>query len=807
MRRSLSSAAPGLAAVLTVALAPLAAASAQEVGSPEARSLDRSVRTRPAPESREVWPASGWLPTPDPAAAGWSAEGLARARRFADSVGTAAYMVVEGGRVVDTYGDVTRRFRAHSVRKSLLSLLYGIAADRGDVDLDATLAELGIDDYAELTEGERRATLRQLLQSRSGVYLPAAYENEAVDEVRPERGSHEPGTHWFYSNWDFNTSGTIYQLLTGRNLFAAFRDEVARPLDMEDFRLDALEWRYDTRSWHPAYLFRMSSRDLARVGLLYLRGGRWRDRRIVSRAWVDTTTAYRSKVAYPDGSPLPGGGYGWMWWTPRPPAAPESFGSGVFEASGTGQQVLYVLPDHDLVFVHRTDTDLLSSEYRSVSHPTVVAILELVLEAKREAAGAAATGPAGGGGPGRGGEPGSATARPERHADHSQDAAGAPAVSRLPTPSATELPDSVVALPNPKGPYQVGTTTRALRLDEAEELTDDPDDRREVVVQLFYPARRAADKAPAAYLPNLEAMRRGLREHGFPPFRELSDRLSIYERVQTAAWPEEPVLSGEGPLPVLLFSPGGNVSRHWYTGLVQELASQGYVVALMSHAHSGLDVFPGAGFLASHIHWHPGSEVPEEERAARDRRLTERLAADARATLDFLEELQAGEATPAAEASLGFRGALDLEHVGIVGHSRGGGTVTRACATDPRFRACAVLDNIGSDPEIELGLAAPQLAIRAPWSEARAARLGRFLDANRADAFEVVLAGATHMSFTDLPLVDPVAHPPGDLSHAEAHRRVSTLVRAFFDHYLRDRDRAFRAALAGLGEAGEVREF
>ncbi|MFW6206876.1 MAG: serine hydrolase domain-containing protein [Gemmatimonadota bacterium] len=383
-------------------------------------------------ESQETWPDPGWTQITDLEGAGWSPDGLAEARSLADSLGTAAYLVVEDGRIVDSYGDVTYRYRTHSVRKSLLSALYGVAAGQGPLPLDATLAELGIDDYAELSDSEHRATLRHLLQSRSGVYLPAAYENEAYDEVRPARGSHGTGDHWFYSNWDFNAAGTAYQLVTGNDIFTAFRDELADPLEMDDYDLDDTEWRYETRSWHPAYLFRMSSRDLARLGLLYLREGRWKDRQIVPGEWVRRTTAPVSEATYPDGRPLPGACYGWMWWVPCPesPEAQAPFGAGMFEAVGTGEQVLSVLPAHELVFVHRTDTDLPSSEFRSVSHSEVESILGRILEAKRAPI------------------VGQWDSEPRvRHRD---------------TPSAPDRPDSALVLPNPEGPYQVGTATREL---------------------------------------------------------------------------------------------------------------------------------------------------------------------------------------------------------------------------------------------------------------------------------------------------------------------------------------------------------
>ncbi|MFW6206476.1 MAG: hypothetical protein ACOC5J_00915, partial [Gemmatimonadota bacterium] len=195
------------------------------------------------------------------------------------------------------------------------------------------------------------------------------------------------------------------------------------------------------------------------------------------------------------------------------------------------------------------------------------------------------------------------------------------------------------------------------------------------------------------------------------------------------------------------------------------------------------------------------SDVSEEEQTARDDELSDRLAGDARVTLDYLERLAA------TDTILGFRSALDLERVGILGHSRGGSTVTRGCATDRRLRACAVLDNIGSAPETDTGLQKPQLAVRASWSEERESRLARFLSVNPRPAFDVEVAGATHMSFTDAPLVDPESHPPGELEPGTAHRTVSRVLLGFLDEYLRGEEGGFRRSVIELGPAVEMREF
>jgi CubicO group peptidase (beta-lactamase class C family) len=125
---------------------------------------------------------------------------------------------------------------------------------------------------------------------------------------RPFRGSHAPGTHWYYNNWDFNVLGTIYKTFTGRTVFEGLNEELARPLGFEDFRPDRdteniFEWASD----HPAYVMRLSARDLARVGLLMARSGHWEERQVVSTRWVAESTASYSNAS-------PGVGYGYLWW-------------------------------------------------------------------------------------------------------------------------------------------------------------------------------------------------------------------------------------------------------------------------------------------------------------------------------------------------------------------------------------------------------------------------------------------------------------------------------------------------------------
>jgi CubicO group peptidase (beta-lactamase class C family) len=289
-------------------------------------------------------PGATWKIATPPEDSGWSSEKLEAAKRFAEQLGSDAVVIVDDGVAVAQWGDPAKRLSIYSMRKSLLSALIGIAVDDGTIKLDATLADLRIDDDEPgLTPTERQARVRDLLTSRSGVYHQAAYETLSNALARPPRGSHAPGAFFYYNNWDFNALGTIYEQQTRQDIFTAFCDKIATPVGMQDFRKEDGSYHRHIASRHPAYLFEMSARDLARLGLLYLRHGDWNGQQIISRRWVEESTKAQVKDA------RPGQNYGYMWWV-----WPES---AAYEAVGKGGQHVWISPSEKLAIVHLIDVD------------------------------------------------------------------------------------------------------------------------------------------------------------------------------------------------------------------------------------------------------------------------------------------------------------------------------------------------------------------------------------------------------------------------------------------------------------------
>ena len=268
-------------------------------------------------------------------------------------------MIVTRGKVVAAWGDTARTLPTHSVRKSFLSALIGMAVADSKLDTAATLGELRITEKGTtLTANEKSARVVDLLRVRSGVYLPAAGETESMRAERPPRGSHAPGTHWYYNNWDFNALGTIYWQATGEDVFTAIERKLAKPIGMQDYRRPEGRYQLEASSMHPAYFFRISARDLARFGELYLRHGRWQDEQLLSPAWVDATAqSYSVMGRLRAGQPATG--YGFMWWTQASAGGRAELRvlEGSLTAAGAGGQRLTVIPRLETVVVHLVDTE------------------------------------------------------------------------------------------------------------------------------------------------------------------------------------------------------------------------------------------------------------------------------------------------------------------------------------------------------------------------------------------------------------------------------------------------------------------
>ncbi len=231
--------------------------------------------------SQERYPGKTWEIAKKTEALGYSSVKIESAQKFTQSIKTAAVVIVVNGIILAEWGEVDKKFMTHSIRKSFLSALYGNYVKDGTIDLDQSMADLGIDDEPPLSDIEKRATIRDCIK--------------------------------------------------------------------------------------------------ARFGLLMLRKGKWNIKQVIPKEWVEESTRYHS-----DASLYGRDGYGYMWWVARDfnnySHLPNvSLKEGAYSARGAGGHYILIIPDYDMVIVHRVDTFEKDNRVSSSDFGTLV---KMILEAK-----------------------------------------------------------------------------------------------------------------------------------------------------------------------------------------------------------------------------------------------------------------------------------------------------------------------------------------------------------------------------------------------------------------------------------------
>jgi CubicO group peptidase (beta-lactamase class C family) len=335
------------------------------------------------PARRDYWPTAGWR-TAAPNQQGMDPKVLGDLDRQVPEQypQVRSLLVVRHGYLVyERYWqgfDAADGHEIHSVTKGITSALVGIALrDHVLRSLDQTVGELLATHLPRHADPRLRAvTLRQLLTMTGG--LPGDDPSTGGDErlsVRLFR-SHDwlghilgrplaakPGTTFAYSNASSHLLSAIIADTTGQPTLAFARAELLGPLgiDSDDafqpraerltatpaqqqaYQQAAIAWPRDPQGYHFGFgEAKLPARDLAKLGYLYLNGGRWDNAQLLPADYVRASTQ-------PHSQPFGPVGYGYQWWTDTV-ALHDSF-----YASGFGGQRVQVVPDLDLVVVITAD--------------------------------------------------------------------------------------------------------------------------------------------------------------------------------------------------------------------------------------------------------------------------------------------------------------------------------------------------------------------------------------------------------------------------------------------------------------------
>jgi predicted dienelactone hydrolase len=356
----------------------------------------------------------------------------------------------------------------------------------------------------------------------------------------------------------------------------------------------------------------------------------------------------------------------------------------------------------------------------------------------------------------------------------------------------------LIQFPALTGPYPVGRAEYHL-VDESrpEIFSAMPDDKRELMITIYYPASPPAEANPAPYTTGLIRA-----AFGTPDF--------FQDSVRAHAFVDVPLAAEDARYPVIVFSPGMGFLPIKYAPTLEDLASHGYVVVSLSHPYStAVTVFPDGRVVTSTAEAGSRALSAATAKATSDAefdpvvdRIGSVWVADVRFVLDQLEQFNVNDAL--------FANRLDLTHVGVFGHSMGGGAAVQAMSEDDRFDAAIDMDGTLFGEVAANGIARPvmlMLSERVPLTAEQIKLSGSSPEANAyfqqreaaaqaavyehaAPGYRLTLQGSTHHTFIGF---EPIAAPAilipaevvGTIDGKRAVGIIDDYVVSFFDQHLK----------------------
>ena len=355
----------------------------------------------------------------------------------------------------------------------------------------------------------------------------------------------------------------------------------------------------------------------------------------------------------------------------------------------------------------------------------------------------------------------------------------------LSTAVPTLLP--IPKIPTPSGPYQIGTSIYEMTDSSRQEIYSGKDEPRRFMVQIWYPAKVKDTDIRAQWMSNAEIYAPAIATYIDLP----SYFLNHLALVEIPAYENAQVAAREGGFPVVLFSHGWNGFNAQNTGQALELASHGYIVIGIQHTYGAvITVFPDGTVAPNNPKALPeDDEDPNYEVVARV--LVNQWAGDMSFVLDQLSVWE-------KEAGNPFDGKMDLERVGVYGHSTGGGAAIQFCGVDSRCKAVLGMDPFMRPVSAEVikgSLPQPSFFMFSQsWADLTDSKNNQLFNQfypNVSDGKGViVIAGTKHYDFSDLPLLSPIAPQlglKGPLSGKTVIKIVNSYLLDFFEMTLNNK--------------------
>lgn len=355
----------------------------------------------------------------------------------------------------------------------------------------------------------------------------------------------------------------------------------------------------------------------------------------------------------------------------------------------------------------------------------------------------------------------------------------------------------VFEIAKPSGSYTIGTATYHWIDDKREEkLTEDPSDKRQLMVQVWYPAEPSGDEKILPYIPDLSALQTAVQQkYGVPGlFIDYLGNVNTHARINTK------ISDSQMNYPLLLFAHGFPGSRYTNTSQVEELVSHGYIVACIDYSYYSLATeFPNGELAVL------SDNVPAlTDWDSWDQLISDIWVPDSTFVLDKMEQLNTEDPNGI------LNGKINLASVGMFGHSFGGAAAVQTLLADSRFKAGMNMDGtLFGKGDLKDGLKQPFLMMYVKPPETNSAdeptdeelqQMGltregfdfiskeipmRKNNLLKNGGYSVMIDKIDHLSFTDMYLMSPFFSWNREMSPHQAHTIINKYTLDFFDKHLK----------------------
>ena len=337
-------------------------------------------------------------------------------------------------------------------------------------------------------------------------------------------------------------------------------------------------------------------------------------------------------------------------------------------------------------------------------------------------------------------------------------------------------------IPLPSGDFLIGTESFVL-IDENREEFYGEGGQRKIKIQFWYPAESTDGYDLVPWLEDGKVVAQSLAtDTGLPSFV-----LNHTSQIMSNSYREAPINETYSEYPIVVISHGWRGFKNLHTDLAEELASLGYIVVGIDHTYGSVATV----FSDDEIAYLNLDALPDRETTSNfleyANTLVNTYAGDITLTLNELEKMNTGEVLSR------FEGKLDLENIGLLGHSTGGGAGAAVAINDDRVKALFGMDSWVepiSDTEIAIGLDIPAIFLRSEsWDTGpNNVNLMRLVMQNIDNTRLYQIKGTTHYDFSMAYMYSPLTKNLGMTGELEGDYLVSifkSMIREFFDQTLK----------------------